>query len=73
MIKNLTDLIDIDLVTDLKIQEKVLYSKLDTYIRHHMRKVGISIIKIPYSGFDTEFNNTDITRNYLVSAQLAIT
>jgi hypothetical protein len=66
-------LADSDLLTDLKIQERVLFSRLDPSIRHHMRKTGISIVRNTYVGYDTEFNNLDLKSNSLVSAQLAIT
>jgi hypothetical protein len=64
---------EIDLLYDLKLQEKLLLSKIDPSIRHHLRKVGISITQNSYSGFDTEFKNSSLTKNTLVSAQLAIT
>jgi|ERR1700679_2223179 hypothetical protein len=62
-----------DLVTDLRVRERVYFSRLDPSIRHHMRKSGISLVKNTYVGFDTEFNNHDIKTNSLVSTQLAIT
>lgn len=48
----------------------MLYAKLDSSIRIHMRKQGLSVIKNTYSGFDTEFNKLEPGRNSLVSAQL---
>jgi hypothetical protein len=65
--------IDTDLFTDLRVQERVLFSRLDASIRHHMRKRGLSLTQNTYMGFDTEFNNVSMTNNTLVSAQLAIT
>lgn len=51
-------------------------SRLEPTIRHHMRKQGISIIRIRniYSGFYTEFkfNPLDLKSNSLISAQLAL-
>ena len=69
--KNFEDLEDV--LADLKMFERLLFSKIDSSIRYHMRKVGISIVKNTYCGFDTEFINTDVEKNSLVSSQLAIT
>lgn len=63
---------DSDVFSDLRVQEQILFSKLDPSIRYHIRKVGISVVKNTYIGFDTEYNNVDFARNSLVSAQLAI-
>lgn len=62
-----------DLLLDLKTLERVLFSKLDASIKHHMRKRGISITKSTYIGFDTEYINLDLTQNSLISAQIVIT
>jgi hypothetical protein len=64
---------DVDLITDLKRLERVLFSKLDPSIRYFMRKQGISISNNTYVGFDTEFTNIEVERNSLVSVQLAVT
>ena len=63
----------VDLLADLKSYERILFTKIDPSIRHHMRKVGVSLIKNTYCGFDTEFNNVGVEKNSLVSSQLAIT
>jgi hypothetical protein len=65
--------IDSDLISDFKYKERVLFSRVDASIRHHMRKRGLSLIKNTYIGFDTEFNQVNRLSNSLVSAQLAIT
>lgn len=59
-----------DLVLDLKMLERVLFSKLDASIRHHMRKRGISLTKTTYIGFDTEFINLNLNQNSLISSQI---
>jgi hypothetical protein len=69
----LPEVIDPDLITEFRVQERILYAKLDPSIRHHIRKQGLGVTSNTYVGFDTEFNNLDIKRNSLISAQLAIT
>jgi hypothetical protein len=57
----------------MKVKERMLFSRIDASIRHHLRKPGLSLVKNTYVGFDTEFNNIDLESNSLVSAQMAIT
>lgn len=64
--------VDTDLACLMKVKERELFSKLDSTIRHHMRKQGLSLKILTYAGFDTEFNNLDACKNVLVSSQLAI-
>ena len=63
---------EIDLVTDLKVQERVLFAKVDSSIRYHIKKTGVNVIKSTYIGFDTEYYNTSLKVNKMVSAQLAV-
>jgi hypothetical protein len=63
---------DSDLVTDFHVKERELFSKIDTSIKHHMRKQGLSLIQNVYTGFDTEFKAVDIAQNSLVSAQICV-
>ena len=65
--------VEVDLITDLKTKERILFSRIDTSIRHHLSKHGLSISQNTYVGFDTEFNKEDIAHNTLISAQLAVT
>jgi hypothetical protein len=52
--------IEEDTVTNMRVKEKELYAKLDSSVRHHLRKQGLSVIKITYRGCYTEFNPKDI-------------
>lgn len=64
--------IEEDTVTNMRVKEKELYAKLDSSVRHHLRKQGLSVIKITNMGCYTEFNPKDIggiTR--LASSKLA--
>lgn len=63
---------DSDMVTNMRIKERVLFKKLDASIRHHLRKQGISLSYTTYTGFDTEFKNVAMEENVLVSAQIAV-
>jgi hypothetical protein len=51
--------IEEDTVTNMRVKEKELYAKLDSSVRHHLRKQGLSVIKITYMGCYT-FNPKDI-------------
>ena len=62
---------ELDVITDLKMQERILSNKLDPAIRHFLRKRGIKVIKNSYIGFDTEYVSK-YTHNELVSAQLTL-
>ena len=64
---------DFDVITDLKLQEKMLLSKLDPAIRYYLRKIGLKMFKNSYIGFDTEYcQGSRINTNELVSVQLAL-
>gem|GEM_PF-1417762 len=65
--------IETELVTDFKTKSLELYGKLDPSIRRHLQKRGISIIQNIYTGFDTEFQTTELGVNKLLSVQLAVT
>ena len=49
-----------------------LFSRLDSSIRYHLVKTGISITNNCYIGLDTEFKNESKFKNTLVSTQLTI-
>ena len=61
-----------DLMADLQVLSKDIFSKIDPSIRVKMQKRGISVIQNIYTGFDTEYKNIDLKYNKLVSVQLAI-
>ena len=64
--------VDVDVLTALKITEGNLWGRLDSSIKHHIRKPGVSLSKNIYVGFDTEFNNISSGKNKLVSSQIAV-
>jgi hypothetical protein len=72
-IGQINDELDEDLVSELLAQERIFFAKIDPSIRQPMRKKRNKHDKNTYVGFDTEFNNAEIGKNSLVSAQLAIT
>jgi len=47
---------DDDNLTSIKVFERTLYSRLETSIRFHLRKPGITRTQKGYMGFDTVFN-----------------
>jgi len=61
-----------DTVADLDELGKLLYGKIDSSIRTHLMKRGITIFNNIYTGFDTEFKNINEKFNLLLSAQLAV-
>ena len=64
---------NVELVEDLRGLIKELYARLDTSIRYHIQKRGVSVKENTYVGFDTEFTKKDNYLNTMVSAQLAVT
>jgi hypothetical protein len=73
IIHNLDEsLLDSDLMADLQVISKDIFSKIDPSIRVKMQKRGISVIQKIDTGFDTEYKNIDLKYNKLVSVQLAI-
>jgi hypothetical protein len=68
---NLED-VEPDLISSFKNKADILLSRVDSSIQHHMRKQGIRISQNSYLGFDTEFNQIEMCKNKLISAQLAI-
>jgi hypothetical protein len=65
-------LLDSDLMANLQVLSKDIFSKIDPSIRVKIQKRGISVIQNIYTGFDTEYKNIDLKYNKLVSVQLAI-
>ena len=61
-----------DLLTDFSYLEKELYQRLDTSIRYHLQKRGLSVKENVYVGFDTEYTQITPTQTRLVSSQLAV-
>ena len=61
-----------DYLTEFRYYEQELYSRLDTSIRYHIQKRGLSIKENVYVGFDTEYTQITPTTNRLVSSQLAV-
>lgn len=59
-------------LTILESLEKMLYDRLDSSIRYYLQKRGVSIQTGVYTGFDTEYNQTDSVSTKLVSSQLAV-
>jgi hypothetical protein len=61
-----------DTLVDLQVLLKELYGRLDSSIRYYLQRRGISIRENVYTGFDTEYTNSNSLNNKLVSAQLAV-
>lgn len=57
---------------DLKYWVGDLYSRLDPSIRVYLVKKGVSVTESVYVGFDTEFTQSGLVENRMVSAQLAV-
>jgi hypothetical protein len=62
----------LDTLTEFQILAKELFERLDTSIRFHLQKRGISIKENVYTGFDTEYVQQTPIENRLVSSQLAV-
>lgn len=50
------------LKTEMKINEKNKFARIDTPIKHHLRKQGLTLNLNTYAGFDTEFTNETTKR-----------
>lgn len=61
-----------DLYSDLLSLSEKIYDKLEPSIRKSLIKKGITITHNIQNGFDTEYENVDITTNKLLSVQMAV-
>lgn len=61
-----------DIVSDLRVVTKSLFSRLDPSIRYHVKRPGLGVVQNTYTGFESEFINTDFGLNKLISVQLAV-
>lgn len=66
------EIVYIDTLTSFQNLARELFDRLDTSIRFHLQKRGISIKENVYTGFDTEYVQSGPEENTLVSAQLAV-
>jgi hypothetical protein len=61
-----------EVLIELEILKKKLFSRLEQFIKVQIQKRGISIIHNTYTGFDTEYEHVKYIRNKLLSVQTAV-
>lgn len=61
-----------DLTFEVNALEKELTNLLDSSLRLLLRKRGLNITQNIYCGFDTEYKNINVSKNKLLSAQIAL-
>lgn len=61
-----------EMLIELEILKKKLFSRLEQFIKVQIQKSGISIIHNTYTGLDTEYEHVKYIRNKLLSVQTAV-